>query len=647
MAKPTIVTRAGKGSALTWTEGDANLTNLRDATITVTDGTNSKALNLNDTLAFTAGTNITLAVDSGTGAVTINSTASGGATTLDGLSDVVITAASTNDFLSYNGTNWVDTHPSDALTKLTGFTTTATAAGTTTLTNTSTFYQIFTGSTTQTVVLPSTATLAQGWSFHICNNSTGILTLQTSTLSTITTIPAGLTIMATCVSTAGNTTSAWETGFTDFSTRTGIGDVVLATGPTITNGVYNGTVGATTPASGAFTTLSASTSVSFNPSGAITLNPTTAGSINNMSVGATTASTGAFTTLSASSTVSGTGFSTYLASPPAIGGTTAAAGTFTGLVAKGATTTPKLTLDTTALNHAGQWNTNGVGLRIQAATFTDTVSSGAVATAHINAIAAPTIGFNAAATVADAATLYVAGGPIAGVATTITNSWALLANGKVKSNGDLVLGAGLNAGGSLGSSGQVLQSTGTGVQWATAGGSAPPFAIVSGTILNQEFTGFVNAAIAETTLPHTWSELYDPSNLVTVSTDTVTISAAGTYLIEYKSNYIPWWSMSANAASGGRALPEATFKLYNSTDATTLGSSIIGAGSNYITSGFTYTFYEKQIMFTSVITIAASKSLTIRYAISQPSAGVYNNTGTKLVYTSNPSTPKMKITKLA
>ena len=42
---------------------------------------------------------------------------------------------------------------------------------------------------------------------------------------------------------------------------------------------------------------------------------------------------GAFTTLSASSTVSGTGFSTYLASPPAIGGAAAAAGTFTTLTA--------------------------------------------------------------------------------------------------------------------------------------------------------------------------------------------------------------------------------------------------------------------------------------------------------------------------
>jgi hypothetical protein len=58
----------------------------------------------------------------------------------------------------------------------------------------------------------------------------------------------------------------------------------------------------------------------------------TGGSVNGTTVGATTASTGAFTTLSASSTVSGTGFSTYLASPPAIGGTAAAAGTFTTLI---------------------------------------------------------------------------------------------------------------------------------------------------------------------------------------------------------------------------------------------------------------------------------------------------------------------------
>jgi len=54
-------------------------------------------------------------------------------------------------------------------------------------------------------------------------------------------------------------------------------------------------------------------------------------------IGSGTPNSGAFTSLSASSTVSGTGFSTYLASPPAIGGTTAAAGTFTTLTLGGNT----------------------------------------------------------------------------------------------------------------------------------------------------------------------------------------------------------------------------------------------------------------------------------------------------------------------
>ena len=54
-----------------------------------------------------------------------------------------------------------------------GFTTTVTAAGTTTLDNTSTYQQFFTGSSYQNVVLPAVATIAPGWSFMFVNQSTG------------------------------------------------------------------------------------------------------------------------------------------------------------------------------------------------------------------------------------------------------------------------------------------------------------------------------------------------------------------------------------------------------------------------------------------------------------------------------------------
>ena len=110
------------------------------------------------------------------------------------------------------------TTASGANANLQTYTTTATAAGTTTLTNTSTYYQYFTGTTTQTVVLPVTSTLSLGWSFHIANNSTGNLTLQSSGLNTVATILPNTTAHVTCILTSGTTAASWDYGFTDFNT---------------------------------------------------------------------------------------------------------------------------------------------------------------------------------------------------------------------------------------------------------------------------------------------------------------------------------------------------------------------------------------------------------------------------------------------
>lgn len=121
-----------------------------------------------------------------------------------------------------------------AMASLTGFTTTATAGATTTLTNTSSFYQLFTGVLTQTVRLPVTSTLALGWTFHICNNSTGNLSVQSSGSDPLITVLPGTTAMCTCIQITGTTAASWEAGLTDFSTATGTGAVVLSTSPTIT-----------------------------------------------------------------------------------------------------------------------------------------------------------------------------------------------------------------------------------------------------------------------------------------------------------------------------------------------------------------------------------------------------------------------------
>jgi hypothetical protein len=75
MAKPTIVTRAGKGSALTWTEGDTNLTNLRDATITVTGDSGTITNNLNDSFKISGGTGLTSSVSTTTLTLDLDNTA--------------------------------------------------------------------------------------------------------------------------------------------------------------------------------------------------------------------------------------------------------------------------------------------------------------------------------------------------------------------------------------------------------------------------------------------------------------------------------------------------------------------------------------------------------------------------------------------
>jgi hypothetical protein len=67
-----------------------------------------------------------------------------------------------------------------------GYATTATAAGTTTLTVMSAHSQYFSGTTTQTVLLPVVTTLVNGFEFKIVNNSTGIVTVQSSGTNQVT-----------------------------------------------------------------------------------------------------------------------------------------------------------------------------------------------------------------------------------------------------------------------------------------------------------------------------------------------------------------------------------------------------------------------------------------------------------------------------
>jgi hypothetical protein len=114
-----------------------------------------------------------------------------------------------------------------------GYTTTATAAGTTTLTVASNYRQFFTGSTTQTIVLPVTSTLVTGIAYEIENNSTGTLTVNSSGGNLVGTVPAGVCAHAVCIGTTLTTAADWDWDYISTTTITGTGANVLATSPTL------------------------------------------------------------------------------------------------------------------------------------------------------------------------------------------------------------------------------------------------------------------------------------------------------------------------------------------------------------------------------------------------------------------------------
>ena len=90
------------------------------------------------------------------------------------------------------------------------FTTTATAAGTTTLTVTSSPLQQFTGTTTQTVVLPDATTLAVGFHFTVLNRSTGSVTVNKNGGSLQATVPGSSQSTFICTS-VGTSAGTWDT----------------------------------------------------------------------------------------------------------------------------------------------------------------------------------------------------------------------------------------------------------------------------------------------------------------------------------------------------------------------------------------------------------------------------------------------------
>lgn len=140
-----------------------------------------------------------------------------------------------------------------------GFTTTATSGTAVTLTNTSTGVQVFTGSTAQTVNLPTTSVTA-GQAWIVSNQSSATATVKASGGATVSTVAAGVTMAFVALTATPTTAAGWGTELPLVNpTINGYTETVQALG---TVGATQ-TIGALTLGTVVTATLTASTATTF------------------------------------------------------------------------------------------------------------------------------------------------------------------------------------------------------------------------------------------------------------------------------------------------------------------------------------------------------------------------------------------------
>lgn len=193
------ITVNGKGLITAASNGTAPVTSVAGTTnrITVT-GTTSAVVDIAATYVGQSSITTLGTITAGTWTGTTIAIANGGT----GVTSVTTAPAAT----AFAG--WDANKNLSANDLINGFTTTATAAGTTTLTISATGIQQFTGSTTQTVKLPTTGVVA-GQAYKILNSSSGLVTVQSSGTNTIYVQASGVEATYTALIATPTTSGNW------------------------------------------------------------------------------------------------------------------------------------------------------------------------------------------------------------------------------------------------------------------------------------------------------------------------------------------------------------------------------------------------------------------------------------------------------
>lgn len=323
---------------------------------------------------------------------------------------------------------------------LKGWTSTATAAGTTTLVIGDTYQQEFTGSTTQTVKLPVVSTLALGHPFLIINKSSGVVTVQSSGSNSIQAMAANSMLFVNSNAITGTSASVWDANYVPLLTNventalsSWAGTANITTLGTITTGVWNGTAIANANLANSSTTING-TAISLGASGTVT------------------AAAGTLTGATLASGVTASSLTSF--------GTITSGGLGTGAVIGGAT----MTLGSDASYDVYYRNSSGVLTRLAAGT------DGQFLTTH-NTSSAPTWTTAAGSGTVTSVSVTTANGVSGSVATATTTPAITLTLGAITPSSVAATGtitsssSSAGIGYAAGSGGTVTQNTnkGTGV----------------------------------------------------------------------------------------------------------------------------------------------------------------------------------------
>jgi hypothetical protein len=246
-----MVTTPGTNAAFTYGTGNIGFGQVNGLADITVDSTLTKAGNqlsrpaLTGDVTAATGSNataiaagaVTLSKMANLAANTVIGNATGSPTTPTAVSMTNLGTASTVAYRDASGNLKVNNYAR-------GVATTVTAAGTTTLVVGSAMLQQFTGTTTQTVVLPDATTLVTGHTYAISNQSTGVVTVNMNGGSLLRTVPANTSATVTLL-TNGTAAGTWDPGTTAAAAGGTVSTVSVATANGFAGTVTNPT---TTPA---------------------------------------------------------------------------------------------------------------------------------------------------------------------------------------------------------------------------------------------------------------------------------------------------------------------------------------------------------------------------------------------------------------